>query len=172
MDSFYVPPLKRIQIIRETEKIRRALHIPLDEPLEIVRVVEAIVGEKFQVLTHDEMGDRHGYTIPGTGEMYIRCDVYDNACEGFGRDRMTIGHEFGHWYLHDDIKLVLSRVQPGVTIKPYNDSEWQANAFGGALLMPAGAIARMTPAEISSVYQVSYQAAQVQKGAIEKLGLW
>jgi Zn-dependent peptidase ImmA (M78 family) len=50
--------------------------------------------------------------------------------------------------------------------KPYEDTEWQANAFAGSLLMPASGMAtleeqngHLSTAMVSSVFKVSSEAA-------------
>lgn len=61
--------------------------------------------------------------------------VYDAAVDGDGRARMTILHECGHVLLHR--KVAVHHRGPGLQIiKNYENSEWQADAFGAELLMP------------------------------------
>jgi Zn-dependent peptidase ImmA (M78 family) len=68
------------------------------------------------------------------------------------RARMTVGHEMGHADLHTDLLLRISVIphhqmalQRG-SADPhpfYIDTEWQAGAYAGALLMPARGIAKL-----------------------------
>lgn len=48
------------------------------------------------------MGAKHGETIPSENRIRIREDVYERACNGYGRDRLTMAHELGHLLLHRD----------------------------------------------------------------------
>lgn len=89
------------------------------------------------------MGGLHGLTDPKTGDMYIREDVYNGACQGKGRDRFTIGHEFAHLLLHDNLVLGLARVDKNIKVEIYRDPEWQANVFAGEFLIPTDCIGGM-----------------------------
>ena len=53
------------------------------------------------------MGDKHGETFPDEHIIRIREDVYLGAVNGCGRDGMTIAHEVGHLFLHDN-NLIMS----------------------------------------------------------------
>lgn len=77
-----------------------------------------------------------------------------------GRDRYTMCHEFAHLLIHEGIDVALARGED--PLKPYEDSEWQANALAGELLMPYAEIRGMSPDEVSSTYLVSAAAAKTQ----------
>ena len=67
----------------------------------------------------------------------------------------------------------MARKQATKSAPAYRSSEWQANAFGGALLMPADKIIKLTPEQISALYNVTITAANTQLKAVkEKGGLW
>ena len=83
-----------------------------------------------------------GATFPD-GRVLVSEETYRKAAEGLGRARFTIVHEAYHGIRHrrqiarrliDTGKLVLHRRQ---TIPPFQDPEWQADAFASAILMPA-----------------------------------
>ncbi len=40
----------------------------------------------------------HADTDVRTGHIRIKESVYERACNGEGRDRMTIAHEIGHYF--------------------------------------------------------------------------
>ena len=61
----------------------------------------------FLIGTKEEMGDKHGETFPDEHIIRIREDVYLGAVNGCGRDGMTIAHEVGHLFLHDN-NLIMS----------------------------------------------------------------
>lgn len=82
-----------------------------------------------------------GLLLPGEREIWV------NAAEGRAvprRRRYTIAHEIAHWVLHRDAadavrcraeEVELDRLgQP--RDRPERDIEWEANTFGGALLIP------------------------------------
>ena len=160
-----VPPCSRRDLRAIASKVHRLLRYDGVSPFPVVEVVELVLpklvpGFEFQVISKDEMGDDHGRTYPDKRLMYIREDVYEGACAGRGRDRFTIGHELSHQLLHEgvDVALARSNLQHAV----YEDSEWQANALSGELLMPYERIRGLTVEQIVSTYQVSPSAATTQ----------
>lgn len=63
-----------------------------------------------------------------------------------------LGHELGHCLLHTDQLIRLEQMPTNQQVafhrgrtdhKPYEDTEWQANAFASALLMPARGLASL-----------------------------
>lgn len=164
MAGLYVKPLKLKNIRTICSNLRTLLDIPVDEPIDIVRLLEHklhSLGIEFEIVPESELGMRHGESILGQKIIRIREDVYNRACEGHGRDRLTIAHELGHIILHQKEDIVLTRSEG--TIPPYLDPEWQANAFAGELLAPFQYIKHMEISDISTQYGVSIEAASVQK---------
>lgn len=117
---------------------------------------------QFEVAPKEEMGNKHGETYPSKNLIRIREDIYLRAAAGEGRDRLTIAHEVGHLFLHEDNSIALCRLEPGDKLKPYEDPEWQANAFGGELLASSYLIAGMSRREVERKCGVSAAAASVQ----------
>lgn len=93
---------------------------------------------------------------PEYEEFVIRVDfnAYERMERGAGcsRQRFAICHEVGHVHLHanelvrmsamPESKVALLR-ENARRLPIYNDAEWQAEAFGGALLMPAAGLEEM-----------------------------
>lgn len=88
--------------------------------------------------------------------------------------RFTAAHEFGHVVLHSNVasgefafreEIVFARRSQ---LKPYEDPEWQANAFAGAILMPINTMRMlfnnnaMTVENVMEIYQVSKMAAEIR----------
>ncbi|GLQ93478.1 ImmA/IrrE family metallo-endopeptidase [Dyella acidisoli] len=116
---------------------------------------------EFQVVERQMMPSEHGLTYPDKRLVLIREDVYEGALRGAGRDRFTMAHELGHLLLHTNVGMA-RHVQKG-TIPAYRDSEWQANAFAGALLIPRFAVNDgPTIDQIMERCGVSRDAAEVQ----------
>lgn len=167
-------PLSRKQIRMYAKSIRATLGLTDCTRIDIVRLAEIVFPElfakdgfSFEILTREEMGSDHGLTDPSTGRVMIREDVYDQACQGMGRDRLTIAHELGHFLLHDGVTLGLARAGENENIPPYRDPEWQASAFAGEFLMDADIIRNMTVPEIAEQCGVSTEAAAYQKSKIK-----
>lgn len=115
----------------------------------------------FGILPKEDMGDTHGITDPVNKTIFIREDVYINAINGNGRDRFTIAHELGHFLMHSAEDIVFTRSD--VKLKPYEDSEWQANTFASELLMPDYLITEEdTVFTLMSRFGVSRAAAKVR----------
>lgn len=70
--------------------------------------------------------------------------------DGHPRAAYFLAHELGHCLLHTDQLIRLAQMPTNQQAafhrgrtdhRPYEDTEWQANAFAGSLLMPARGIA-------------------------------
>ena len=84
-------------------------------------------------------------------EILASHETYDWLENGHPRGGFFVAHELGHCLLHTDQlvrlaqmpKMQQAALQRGgqkVDHEAYQDTEWQANAFAGALLMPAGGL--------------------------------
>ena len=164
MAGLSVPPLSLKQIRKRCELIRRIFNIPLNAPVDIVKVFEYIltqIGVEFEIVPKHEMGAKHGETIPSENRIRIREDVYERACYGHGRDRLTMAHELGHLLLHRVETITFAREDGD--IPPYKDPEWQANAFAGELLALYEYIKDMSIIDIASHYGITEKAASIQR---------
>lgn len=115
----------------------------------------------FQVLSIEEMGDKHAETFPDEKVMQIREDVYIGACNGKGRDRFTFAHELYHLLFNKAERMSFCRREEIIPI--YENPEWQADCFAGEFLMPHHLIKNMGTNEIITVCKVSEDAAICQK---------
>jgi Zn-dependent peptidase ImmA (M78 family) len=138
------------------------------KPFLIVKFLEEFhqIDERFafEILSADEISaGLHAQTIPSQYKIQIREDVYDNAVMGEGRDRMTIAHEFGHYFLHQGLESSFMQADDAYEIKPYEDPEWQAKAFAGELLIPYTEREKLSVDEIVEIFKVSEDVASYQK---------
>lgn len=108
------------------------------------------------------MGDIQGLTYPDSGIVKIREDVYEGAVRGNGRDRLTMAHELFHLLWHEDSNITFARGGFDEEIRRFEDPEWQADAFGGELLVPHHLTAGLSPEQIAEQCGVSMAAARVQ----------
>lgn len=165
MGGLMVDPLRLSQIRECAKKIRQIIGVNQDGYIDIVRIYEYIfpkIGIDFEVLTKTEMGTKHGETLIGKNIIHIREDIYEGACNGNGRDRLTMAHELGHLLLHRLDNISLARNE-NCKIPPYCNPEWQANAFAGELLAPHRFLKDKEIYDITSEYGVSVSAAKMQK---------
>jgi Zn-dependent peptidase ImmA (M78 family) len=155
------PPISRGNIKAITSKIRSIFgvdtpYFPVDYVFEATSLF--LPDYQTEILSGKEMGDNHGLTLYELKIIQIRDDVYEGACEGKGRDRMTIAHEIGHAVLHTG---TLASARDFGSIKLFEDPEWQAKAFAGHLLIPDDILGRHDMQEVAEICKVSLDAAQV-----------
>ncbi len=113
-------------------------------------------------------GGARALTYPDKHLILVEASVYDGACKGIGKDRMTIAHEVGHMVLHPGVPL--ARNYNICDLKLFENSEWQADVFAGELLAPIRLIGNMTAIQIIDECKVSRKAAEVQRDkALKKL---
>jgi len=83
-------------------------------------------------------------------EIVASEQVYEWLEEGHPRAAYFVGHELGHCVLHTDQLIRLAKMPTNQQAafhrglqahKAFEDTEWQANAFSSALLMPAAGLA-------------------------------
>jgi len=182
--SFEVPPLSRDRIrsaARQLRNIRCALagsdadepYFPIIEFLD-VELPKHLDGFVLEIWDIDSMrreyGEAHAMTYPEDQLIQVRDDIYEGAAAGQGRDRSTLAHELGHVVLHN--KQGLARRIADASVPTYRQSEWQAKAFAGELLVSADHIYRCSSVlDVPDMFGVSFDAAEVQWSAFMKAGL-
>lgn len=176
--SFIVPPLSRARLREAARKIRIIYKevAEYDQPFfPIVEFLDIwlprIMPEfELQVRERHELGTAHGMTYPDKQVIQIREDVYEGASRGVGRDRFTLAHELGHLVIHPGIGLARSVANEHVA--KYRQSEWQADAFAGELLISAQHIHQCSsPNEAALLFGVSEKAARTQWSVFQRDGI-
>ena len=190
---FEVPPLTRAGIRQLARQVRQR-HGITEPYFPIVEFMEAYhQTEKafvYDIIEREVMGANHGITFPDRKLMLIREDIYEGAVDGVGRDRLTIAHEFGHLLMHTRPVMARRSFREGAYLraafsclgarhksaKPetpaFRSSEWQANCFGGELLMSVDHIHRCKDAwDAMLLFGVSLEAADYQWGKFCKVEL-
>ena len=172
--TYATEPLSRMQIRKYTYFIRSILKCNTVLMFPVVRFLEILpsfIGDKdfcYIVVSDSDLP----FNIHAEFDLEENCirikeSVYEGACNGVGRDRMTIVHEIGHVLLlkYNGLKLYRSFDHD---IPIYCDPEWQAKCFAGELLIPAHLIQDLTIEEISKECGVSPQAAAYQLSTISR----
>lgn len=167
MTSCIAEPLSRRNIRIMAQKIRIIEGSYNQYYFDIVHFLEATLPKlddnfTLWIRTQKEMGECHGLTYPDRNEIQIREDVYERAYNGSGRDRLTMAHELFHLLQHERANISFPRVGKGERIEIFRDPEWQADAFGGELLIPYHLIAGMNEKEVAEKCKVSLAAARCQ----------
>lgn len=115
----------------------------------------------YAICPRAEMGNNHGLASPDARWIKLREDVFERACGGAGRDRLTIIHELAHLLLHTKERVMLRRAV-GAPMS-YRDPEWQADCFAGEFLMSAKLLdGCRSIADLVNRFGVTPTAAEVQ----------
>jgi hypothetical protein len=117
-------------------------------------------------------------------EVVLSSKTYALLQEDHVRARYTVAHECGHACLHADqvVRLGGMSLTSQMALhrergshEPCQDTEWQANAFASALLMPAEGVERLTlrfgkgcVQSIAETFWVSLESAGYRLGTLEK----
>lgn len=169
MSEFFVSPASRQDIKQLALTIRKRCgleHVPYFPVVDMIEKVLPLLdkgknGFNYEILEDREMGKDEANYNPVTNVMRIRASVYDGACAGNGRDRFTLSHEIGHYFMHRDVDLTLSRIENRKSVPAYCNSEWQANTFASAIMMPDHIISGLEPEEIAHFCGASISAAEI-----------
>lgn len=152
---------------REIFGLKETLYFPVVEILDILgKVFENF---NYEIVENDTFpANIHADTDIKTGTIRIKQSVYNGACFGEGRDRMTIAHEIGHYFMLCRLGFHLERNFTNKKVPPFCDPEWQAKCFAGELLVPAHLVWEMSAEEIEIKCGVSLEAALIQYDRIHK----
>jgi Zn-dependent peptidase ImmA (M78 family) len=167
MNCYKANAISRNDIRRFIRSLKRHVGLENEFYFPIVPFLENVLfvlipDFQLEIIPFEEMGNKHGETYPSKNLIRIREDVYLRAIDGEGRDRLTIAHEIGHLFMHEDDSIALCRLSPNEKLKPYEDPEWQADAFGGELLASSYLIKGMDAYAVSQKCGVTIKAAKVQ----------
>ena len=151
--------------IREMLDLTNELYFPIVEVLEILHKFDE--DAHFEIVEADELEENeHAVTDIISKTIKIRSDVYEGACNGVGRDRMTISHEFAHFITLCVCGFRLARSFGDVDVPPYRDPEWQAKCLAGELMIDSDLVKGMSRSDVSEKCGVSYDAAKLQLSKI------
>lgn len=176
MIEYMVEAKSRQELRLLARQFRKQLHLEecLYFPIaEVLDVLAELFPNKFsyEIVEDSEFPEgTHADTDVRTGHIRIRESVYDGACEGKGRDRMTIAHEIGHFLTLSLCGFKLERNFTKKTCPTYRDPEWQAKCFAGELLVPAYLVKDLSPKRIAAQCGVSVDAAKIQYRHIHEGG--
>jgi IrrE N-terminal-like domain len=171
--------------------VRKKLNLPGNEPIPGLQLFENIDRYYVQVGSQRIPLTYHTGELPPGVEAQARYEKDDNVIaltlspETYAelerdkpRARFSLGHEIGHIVLHPNELLRLATI-PHTTAALlratapdhpiYLDTEWQAHAFAGALLMPAAGLAalearhgRLDLTTVRRTFNVSTPAAEIR----------
>lgn len=173
MADYYVESKSRKDLREYAEFVRRLFHLedvlyfPIVQLLDVLS--EIFDNFSYEIVEDDELPPGvHGDTDVSTGHIRIRESVYYGACEGKGRDRMTIAHEICHFFTLCVFGFKLQRNFSQKKVCTYNDPEWQAKCMAGELMISKRLINGMAANDVTIRCGVSEDAAKYQLSKYRK----
>lgn len=179
---------RRLELV--ATNVRKQLELPPTAPINALRLFEGLditaQGRKGQHIPIRgnviDLKNSEGFTRYNRNrqeiEIFASAETYDWLERDYPRGRFFLAHELGHCLLHTNqlVRLAhmpltqqtaLHKKKQLVLHEIYQDTEWQANAFASALLMPASGLLALenkygkglSPAEIAKRFCVSAEAA-------------
>lgn len=168
LNSAIATPLSRKVIRNLTRTVRQKINTDQTLYFPVIHFIEWFLPMfdndfSLEILSISTMGNCHGKSYPSEHKICLRQDVYERACVDVGRDRFTIAHEIGHYFIHTPDKIQYARMESYTQIPSYMQPEWQANTFAAELLVPHDLILGMDCSTIARECAVSYQVAKIQQ---------
>jgi len=139
--------------------VRNRLSFQPDEAIDALKLFESLDDIQIKPTSGEPIPLGYGVIELTNSEGYVKYDRDKNIIEVLAseetygwldqrhpRGGYFVAHELGHCLLHTEQLLRLAKMPTAEQAafhrlktehKPYQDTEWQANAFAGALLMPA-----------------------------------
>ena len=141
MSNYYAQAVSRQEMRQLAYFIRKHFGyldvwmIPVDRLLD--QMCEIFEDFSYEIVPEEEWDDpsAHAVTDLNAHTIRIKESIFIRACDGKGRDRMTIAHEIAHYILICVVGVNLYSCRDK-KIEPYNDPEWQAKCLAGELLIP------------------------------------
>jgi transcriptional regulator with XRE-family HTH domain len=176
--DFEVPPRSVGEIARIARHFRNKLGFASENRTTLVRVAELILPKILSPYVFEVFKTRPNEWQPSAtaqvcdvGEekpvhiLRVREDCYEAARRNEPRAAWVMAHEIGHLALNHKFRrgpLTADTVSRLRTLEPFRRSEWQANEFAAALLMPAEECVKLAPFEISARFNVPIEIADIR----------
>ena len=166
--NYYAAPLSRKDIRQIALTFRRYFGAENEPHFDVIWALETIEhwwpGFNYEIVDDSCFEDLRvqAQTDFGAKCVQVRRTVYDRACAGNGRDRMTVAHELGHVVLIEPCCVNLYRRQGEGKLEAFRDPEWQAACFAGELLAPAHLVRGWDASAVAAFCGISRKAAEYQ----------
>ena len=164
MSEYVVQPVSRKELrdyalqIRQNIGFEDKVYFPVVEFWEILP--DLFKEYSFEIVDDDSLDENvHGFTDIVNKRVCIKNSIYEGACAGSGRDRMTVAHELSHFFTLVVSGFKIARNFFDKKVKAYEDPEWQAKCMAGELLVPYHLVKGLSAEEIANLCGVSLDAA-------------
>lgn len=119
---------KLARILRDHLHLSDVLYFPIVELLDVL--TELFDDFNYEIVEDNAMQKKvHADTDIRTGHIRIKESVYEGACAGEGRDRMTIAHEIGHYFTLCFCALGWSVISAGERFQRFKIQNGKQNAL-------------------------------------------
>lgn len=166
LKGYEVAPLSANAIRMEADRVRKVLKIENEPAPNLCRFLEGLLNFGITVDVRDdarkELGAIEALTVPDQLLIVLTEETYTKAIENDPRTRFTIFHELGHLVLSHSKTMHRSGAE---NLKPFQDSEWQADQFAAEITMPLSLIRSYqlnSALAIQELFQVSAGAAETR----------
>lgn len=174
----YIVSSMGIQAIRDKAIYVRSILGLTRNPVDLEIFLEQLsdFGITIDVVSDEDMQGFENHSeaccVPQTATIYLTEETYRKACMNDARTRFTIFHELGHLLLGHNRELHRANIPKDV--KPYQDSEWQADRFSAEITMPLDIIydyELFSVEKIKEQFGVSDKAAETRYNQLLKEGV-
>jgi Zn-dependent peptidase ImmA (M78 family) len=152
---------RQIQII--VEKLLEQMQI-VEPPINVVEIAKQLNIK----IREDELGDISGLIYREGNQVTIGINSGDPSV----RQRFTIAHELGHFFLHSENQLFVDKVfavklRDHVSSEAIDKEEIEANAFAAEMLMPSKLV--RSDFQLSNSSILDYERGEVLDEIIKEL---
>jgi hypothetical protein len=160
-----VPPCRLTKADIEAVAAATAAAVNYSPPSPLEPIVTQLGGSVEFLSNLDTLQKSGAIHVRKPGDFTIYLPLFASKL----RNRFTIAHELGHFVLHSNLGKKEIWVARGGTGR----TEWEANWFAGAFLMPKVTfqekLSRMQTYELASFFGVSEAAIEVRKQHLESM---
>jgi hypothetical protein len=119
---------------REDLGFRDVIWFPIVECLDLISTIN--LEFTYEIVEDEELPyGIHAVTDVVNKVIRIKQSVYDGACCGNKRDRMTIAHEIAHYLLFCVYGFEIKEAGMSQSVQSFRDPEWQAKCLAGEILV-------------------------------------
>ncbi|MEK3735729.1 ImmA/IrrE family metallo-endopeptidase [Paenibacillus sp. FSL H7-0941] len=166
--SFLAFPTSRKKIRSAVELLRNACGMDDAKYFPVIQFLEWALCRvdsemNLEIRPKDSMSNRYGMFVPEKHSIILREDVYEGAIAGNVRDRFTVAHEIGHYFMHNSKTVAFARLDEKNTVPKSMDIEWQANVFAGEMLAPPAIVRNLSISEAVRDCGISKKTAEIQR---------